>query len=215
VTNFKLSMLTNFEDVSFPVGATSPKILRPIGKISGRQLTWLYTDTLDARNIAMDMPKLLNAGPVMARITFFAPVSLVLFFGVLVITSMWRGVNLHPMTYAFLAAGYFTFHLMLAYLGDVMPLHAAFLIAAVVSLALVCGYLHGVAGRVLSVPAVIAQCAYMVAFSYSFFFDGFTGLTLTLTGVATLALLMMATAKVNWDTAFKGAELPWGRKAAA
>jgi hypothetical protein len=40
-------------------------------------------------------------------------------------------------------------------------------------------------------------------------------LTLTLTGVATLALLMMATAKVNWDTAFKGAELPWGRKAAA
>ena len=55
----------------------------------------------------------------------------------------------------------------------------------------------------------------MVAFSYSFFFDGFTGLTLTLTGVATLALLMMATAKVNWETAFKRRGTAVGTKATA
>ena len=213
VKNFVLTMQTNFDDVSFPVGATSPTHQQTLTKDIGQDLVWDYTDTLDARNIAMDMPKLLNAGPVMARITFFAPVSLVLFFGVLVVTGMLRGVNLHPMTYAFLAAGFFTFHLMLAYLGDVMPLHAAFAVAATVSLALVCGYLHAVVGRALSRPAVIAQLAYMVAFSYSFFFDGFTGLTLTLTAVATLALLMMATAKVNWETLLKSAELPWGRKA--
>jgi hypothetical protein len=215
VKNFTLTMLTNFDEVSFPVGATSPTKQAPLHQNEGQELTWNYTDTLDARHIAMDMPNLLNAGPVIARITFFAPVSLALFFGVLVVTCMGRGVNLHPMTYAFLAAGFFTFHLMLAYLGDVIPLHAAFAIAAAVSLALVCGYLHAVVGSKLSVPAVIAQLAYMVAFSYSFFFAGFTGLTLTLTAVATLALLMMATAKVNWESVFEHTELPWGKKAAA
>jgi inner membrane protein involved in colicin E2 resistance len=207
--------VTNFDEVSYPVGATSPTKQAPLHQNEGQELTWNYTDTLDARHIAMDMPNLLNAGPVIARITFFAPVSLALFFGVLVVICMGRGVNLHPMVYAFLAAGFFTFHLMLAYLGDVMPLHGAFAIAASVSLILVCGYLHAVEGRALSVPAVIAQLAYMVAFSYSFFFAGFTGLTLTLTAVATLALLMMATAKVNWETVFEHTALPWGKKAAA
>lgn len=215
VRNFALTMVTNFDEVSFPVGATSPTRQENLQDGAGQLLTWNYTDTLDARNIATDMPKLLNAGPVIARITFFAPVSLALFFGVLVVMGMLRGVNLHPMTYAFLAAGFFTFHLLLAYLGDVMPLHGAFAIAAVMSLALVCGYLHAVAGRTLSLPAIIAQLAYMVAFSYSFFFDGFTGLTLTLTGVATLALLMAATAKVNWEDVMRGAELSWRKQAAA
>jgi hypothetical protein len=215
VKNFTLTMITNFDEVSFPVGATSPTSYGEMADGSGQELTWNYTDTLDARNIAMDMPKLLNAGPVIARITFFAPVSLVLFFGVLVVTGMLRNVNLHPVSYAFLAAGFFTFHLMLAYLGDVIPLHAAFLLAAGASLALVCGYLHASVGRVLSVPALIAQSAYMVLFSYSFFFDGLTGLTLTLTAVATLALLMMATVKVNWETVFQRGGMPWARKPAA
>jgi hypothetical protein len=203
VKNFSLTMETNFDDVSFPVGATSPTNLEARMKEEGMDLVWNYTDTIDARDIAVDMPRLLNAGPVIARITFFAPVSLVLFFGVLVVTSMMRGINLHPMTYAFLAAGFFTFHLLLAYLGDQMPLHAAFLIASVISLVMVSGYLHAVAGKAISTVAVAAQLAYMVLFSYSFFFDGLTGLTLTITAVATLALLMIATAKLNWEQVFR------------
>jgi hypothetical protein len=203
VKNFSLTMSTNFNDVSYPVGATSPTDVKPALKGEGMDLVWTYADTIDARDIALDMPRLLNAGPVIARITFFAPVSLVLFFGVLVVTGMMRGINLHPMVYAFLAAGFFTFHLMLAYLGDQMPLYAAFLIAAAISLFMVSGYLHAVAGRSVSIVAVVAQFAYMVLFSYSFFFDGLTGLTLTITAVVTLALLMMSTARVNWEDVFR------------
>ena len=213
VKNFILTMETNFDDVSFPVGATSPTNLEARVQGEGMDLVWNYTDTIDARDIAVDMPRLLNAGPVIARIALFAPVSLALFFGVLVVTSMMRGINLHPMTYAFLAAGYFTFHLLLAYLGDQMPLYAAFLIASVVSLVMVSGYLHAVAGKSISTVAVLAQLAYMVLFSYSFFFDGMTGLTLTITAVATLALLMITTAKVNWEDVFRqGREALLGRK---
>ncbi|MEY2574891.1 MAG: hypothetical protein QOF80_378, partial [Verrucomicrobiota bacterium] len=47
-----------------------------------------------------------------------------------------------------------------------------------------------------------AQFAYMVLFSYSFFFEGLTGLTITIGAIVTLALLMAATAKVNWADKF-------------
>ncbi|MEZ0274894.1 MAG: hypothetical protein ACAH88_08310, partial [Roseimicrobium sp.] len=75
--------------------------------------------------------------------------------------------------------------------------------AAAISLIMVSGYLHAVAGRSISIIAAVAQFAYMVLFSYSFFFDGLTGLTLTITAVTTLALLMMSTARVNWEEVFK------------
>jgi len=38
----------------------------------------------------------------------------------------------------------------------------------------------------------IAQFAYMILFSYSFFFEGLTGLTITIGAIVTLALLMGA-----------------------
>ena len=47
----------------------------------------------------------------------------------------------------------------------------------------------------------------MVLFSYSFFFDGLTGLTITLGAIITLALLMLTTAKINWAEKFSPAPM--------
>jgi hypothetical protein len=43
----------------------------------------------------------------------------------------------------------------------------------------------------------------MILFSYSFFFEGLTGLTITIGAIVTLALLMTATARVNWAEKFR------------
>jgi len=48
--------------------------------------------------------------------------------------------------------------------------------------------------------SALAHFAYMVLFSYSFFFRGLTGITITVGSILTLALLMTFTAKVNWET---------------
>jgi inner membrane protein involved in colicin E2 resistance len=196
---FTLKMTAHFPEINFPSGATSPKSRELTGHGSGWTLQWDYKEVIDARNIAMDMPKVLSAGPVLARITFFAPLSLALFFTVLLVFGVLRKRHLHPVTYSFLAGGYFSYYLLLAYLADLINLHTAFAISAVVSLTLVCGYIHVAAGRVLSIVAAVAQGSYMIVFSYGFFFDGLTGLTLTITGILTLAMLMMATAKVDWE----------------
>jgi hypothetical protein len=106
--------------------------------------------------------------------------------------------------YVFLAGGFFAFPLLFSYMLDVFPVYASFAIAAVVSLALVSGYLRAAAGEFMFRIALPAQFAYMVLFSASFFFKGLTGLTLTLGGISTLAVLMALTAKVDWSERLGG-----------
>jgi hypothetical protein len=200
VRDFNLRLKTDFTEINMPAGAESPT--RRSTTPSGWDLLWEYSDVIGARAIGMDMPAVVNPGPVAARITFFAPVSLLFFFTVLLMLGTVRKVNLHPMNYFFLAAGYFAFQLLFAYLVDLVPTTTAFLIAAAVSVTLVTGYLGLVAGFPFARLAAVAQLAYLVLFSYSFFFRGLTGITITVGAIVTLALLMFFTAKINWSLAF-------------
>lgn len=195
IHDFMLTMDTNFSEVNFPV--SSPTERRETDH--GMQLVWKYDDAISAPGIAMEMPRELNAGPVAAQISLWAPLSLLLFFAVIVITALTRNIPLHPMNYFFMAAGFFAFPLLFSYMLDVVNVHVSFVIAAGLSLALVCTYVRMAAGEFLFRVAVVAQSAYMVLFSYSFFFKGLTGLTLTIGGVVTLGVLMALTAKVNWS----------------
>ncbi len=200
VRGFQLEMHTDFQEYNFPAGTASPTARTP--EDSPHTFIWQYDDVLTAPAIGMDMPKVLNAGPVATRISFFAPVSLVFFFTVLLLVGIVYNVNLHPVNYFFLAAGCFAFQLLFAYLVDQLPITWSFAIAAVVSLVMVSGYVRAVAGKRLFWVALPAQFCYMVLFSYSFFFDGWTGLTITIGAIITLALLMIFTAKVNWAQKF-------------
>jgi hypothetical protein len=206
IAGFLLRMRTDFMEINFPVGTGSPRDEDRKNDGSGWDLVWNYPDVLAVPSIGMDMPKLLNAGPVATRIAFFAPVSLVFFVTVLLLVGGLKGVPLHPMHVFFVSAGFFAFHLLFAYLVDLLPIYPSFSIATVVSLVLVSGYLRVVGGNALFKVALPAQIAYLVLFSASFFFDGLTGITLTVCGVATLAWLMFLTAKVDWRTQFSRSE---------
>ena len=113
----------------------------------------------------------------------------------LIITTM-RGIDLHPMNYFFLAAAFFSFHLLLAYLVDHMSIHA-FAIAAAVSVFLVVSYLRLVVGiRFASREAALAQFVYLVMLR--FFLKGFTGLAITIGSVLTLFVVMQMTGRIRW-----------------
>jgi hypothetical protein len=202
VKQFKLAMLTNFSEINFPDGTASANGERSVKKIGGANLSWTFDDVIGARAIGMDMPKMLNAGPVASRIAFFAPVSLLFFFAVMLITALTMRVPLHPMHWFFLAAGCFAFQLLFAYLVDLVPALPSFAVAALVSLGLVTVYLWRVAGAAFAKVSGLAQFAYMVLFSYSFFFDGITGITIAIGAVMTLAVLMFKTAGTDWTQTF-------------
>jgi len=202
VKDFALRMNTNFRDIDIPEGAESPTGRKETKE--GWELVWEYSDVIGARSIGMAMPAVTNPGPVAARMTFFAPISLLFFFTVLLMLSIAGDVRLHPVHYFFLAAGCFAFQLLFAYLVDLVPTPVAFLVGAGVSLGLVTGYVwRGAGGRFARVSAV-AQFSYMVLFSASFFLQGLTGITITVGAVVTLGLLMRFTAKVDWNQVFGG-----------
>jgi hypothetical protein len=57
-----------------------------------------------------------------------------------------------------------------------------------------------------------AQLVFLVLFSYAFFFQGMTGLAITIGAVLTLFVMMQMTARVSWDDVFAA---PDGRRGAA
>ena len=201
VRDFSLRMTTNFRDVDFPDNALSPVEKKPRG--DGWDLTWRYKNLVSGYNIAMVMPAKLQPGPLAGQISYFAPVSLFFFFFVLFIITTLRGMDLHPMNYFFLAAAFFAFHLLLAYLVDHMSIHLAFLVCSIVSVGLVVSYLRLVTGlRFALRQAALAQIVYLVLFSYAFFFKGFTGLSVTIGAILTLFVAMQATGRLDWRRQF-------------
>ena len=201
VRDFNLRMNTNFKDIDFPNNTLSPSEKTETG--NGWDLTWSYKNLLSGYQIAMAMPEKLQPGPLAGRISFFAPVSLFFFFFLMLIITTMRGINLHPMNYFFLAAAFFSFHLLLAYLVDHISIHASFAVAAAVSIFLVVSYLRLVVGiRFASREAALAKFIYLVMFSYAFFLKGFTGLAITIGSVLTLFVVMQVTGRVKWAEKF-------------
>jgi hypothetical protein len=198
VHDFQLTMRTDFDGIDFPAGTMSPSSSTPRNG-GGQELVWTFTSLLTGRHIGVDLPNRTNPGPLTARITYFAPVSLLFFLTVLVVLGVLRSESLHPMHYAFLSAGFFAFHLLLAYLVDHLTMPASFAIASMTSVALVVSYLMGVAGSHFAVArAGLAQFVFLVLFSLAFFFEGYTGLTVTVGAILTLFVLMQLTARVDW-----------------
>ena len=201
VRGFSLHMTTNFKDIDFPDNTLSPTDKKETN--NGYDLRWSYSNLLSGYQIAMVMPEKLQPGPLAGRISLFAPVSLFFFFFLMLIITTMRGIDLHPMNYFFLAAAFFSFHLMLAYLVDHISIHSSFAIAAAVSVFLVVSYLRLVVGiRFASREAALAQFIYLVVFSYAFFLKGFTGLAITIGSVLTLFVVMQVTGRIKWTEKF-------------
>src|SRR5260221_10800820 len=107
------------------------------------------------------------------------------------------------MNYFFLACAFFAFHLLLAYLCDHVSIHAAFAISSAVSILLVVTYLRLVVNlRFAVVEAGLSQLISLVLFSYAFFFEGFTGLAITIGAILTLFVVMQMTGRIQWAEKF-------------
>jgi len=202
VNNFVLNMTTNFKDIDFADDTLSPTGKQAIA--NGWQLSWRYSNLLSGFEIGMTMPEKPQPGPLAGQISYFAPVSLFFFFFLIFIISTLRNLDLHPLNYFFLACAFFAFHLLLAYLVDHISIHAAMMIASVVSIALVVSYLRLVVGiRFAALEAGSAQMIYLVLFSYAFFWKGFTGLAITVISIVTLFVVMQATGRIRWSEKLK------------
>lgn len=208
VQDLHIAVATNFTAVDFPPGSLAP-MQKTVQEDAGMNLEWQAADLITTQPVGILMPERLNPGPLAARISFFAPVCLFFFYVLFTTLGIVRRVDIHPMHYLFVAAGFFAFHLLFSYLVDHVSLAWAFWLAAGVSVGLVTSYLAMALGK--SLPwwwLAAGQTFYLVLFSYSFFFIGITGLIVTLGAILTLALLMILTARTDWNQVFYARRQP-------
>ena len=53
--------------------------------------------------------------------------------------------------------------------------------------------------------AGLSQLIYLVLFSYAFFFEGYTGLAITVGAISTLFVVMQMTGRIRWEERFSRA----------
>jgi inner membrane protein involved in colicin E2 resistance len=195
-------MTTDFNQIDFPEDGISPTKKEKAG--SGWNLQWTFSNLLSSVKIGMLMPHKLNSGPWVSQVSYAAPISLFLFFFLLFVISTVREIRIHPMNYFFIGASFFSFHLLLAYLVDHFSVHVSFLISSVVSVGLLVSYMRLVVDRRFAFIEVgISQFVYLVLFSYSFFFQGYTGLAITTLCVVSLFITMQITGRLDWEAVFQ------------
>jgi hypothetical protein len=198
--DFSLAMTTDFGEIDYPSMSMSPSARTRAGR--GWRLTWTFDRIVTGHQIGMVMPVPIQPGQLASRLSFSAPISLFFFFVVLFVLSTLRGVDIHPLNYLFLGAAFFAFHLLFGYTVDRVNVIVAFAISSVVAIVLVVSYLRLVVSpRFAFVEAAAAQLVYLIGFSLAHFWDGFTGLTVTVLSVLTLFLLMQLTGRIRWSEA--------------
>jgi hypothetical protein len=196
--DFSLAMTTDFGEIDYPTMSMSPSSrTRTSG---GWRLLWDFDRIVTGHQIGMVMPVPIQPGELASRLSFSAPISLFFFFVVLFVLSTLRGVDIHPLNYLFLGAAFFAFHLLFGYTVDRVNVVVAFAISSVAAMVLVVSYLRlVVSSRFAFVEAAAAQLVYLIGFSLAHFWDGFTGLTVTVLSVVTLFLLMQLTGRIRWS----------------
>jgi len=200
VRAFHLALDTNFEQVDFPAGTLSPSAHKRVGHAWHGD--WTFASLVASQPIGVVLPQKLNPGPLASKITFFAPVGLLFFFFVVAVLAAAGKRRIHPLNYFFFGCAFFAFHLLFAYLVDHVAIVPAFALASLVSLALVVSYARLFVGwRFALGEMAAAQLIYLVLFSFTFFWTGFTGLAITTGAILTLFVIMQLTGRVTWDEA--------------
>jgi hypothetical protein len=198
-TDFHLAVSTNFENVDFPIGTVSPTAHRAHG---GRwDGEWSFASLIANQPIGIVLPTPINPGPLATRITFFAPIGMLFFFFVIGVLAAAQRREIHPVHFFFLGCSFFAFHLLFSYLVDHVSIWIAFALSTATSLFLVVSYARLFVGwRFALREMMVSQLLYLVLFSLTFLFEGFTGLAITVGAVITLFVMMQITARARRPT---------------
>ncbi len=196
--DFEFVLRTDFDAIDFPANTMSPST--KTADKGGWTLSWAFDRVVTGRGIGMVMPERIQPGELATSLTLSAPITLFFFFLVVYVLSLLRGIDIHPMNYLFIAGAFFAFHLLFGYSADHLPVEMAFGLSSLVSIVLVTSYLRlVVSARFALVESAIAQLVYLVGFSLAHFWDGYTGLTITVLSILTLFLLMQWTGRIRWS----------------
>jgi inner membrane protein involved in colicin E2 resistance len=199
--DFNLTIRSDFMDIDYPQGTSSPSKRQQNGK--GWTLHWNFRQTVTGQGMGLVMPERIQPGELATQLIATAPISLLLFFILLFALSILQKLDIHPANYLAIAGAFFSFHLLFAYCVDHLHITAALIVASAASIIMVVSYMRlVVSSRFAFREVVLAQLVYQVGFSLAHFAHGYTGLTISVLATLTLFTLMMLTGRIRWSTVF-------------
>jgi hypothetical protein len=199
LTHFDFQLTTDFDGIDYPSNATSPTHKERVGP--GWVLDWTFAQVLSGKPMGVVTPSHIQPGELAADLSYSAPISLLLFFLVLLALGALRGLDIHPINYFAIAAAFFAFQLLFAYSVDHLPLWLAFTLSSAASVILVITYLRLVVDTRFALrEAAVAQLVYQVGFALAHFWEGYTGLTVAVLATLTLFLVMQLTGRIKWGS---------------
>jgi inner membrane protein involved in colicin E2 resistance len=205
--DFELNLRTHFKDIDFPGQTLSPSTRAATD--DGWKLQWKFEQIVSGFGIGMVMPSQIQPGELASALAFSAPISLFFYFLVIFVLATLRRIDIHPINYFFISGAFYAFHLLFAYTVNHLTIEAAFVLCSCVSGLLVVSYLRLVVSAQFALrEAAIAQVIYQVGFSLAHFWEGFTGLTVTVLAILTLFALMQLTGRVKWSEVMAGSTDP-------
>jgi hypothetical protein len=197
LNDFGFRIATDFRAIDFPSETLSPSSRTATN--DGFDLSWDFRHMVTGQGIGMVMPTRIQPGELASALAFSAPVSLLFFFAIVFVLATLRKIEVHFVNYLLIAAAFFAFHLLFAYSVDHVSVYTAFVVSSIVSLVLVVSYLRLVVSNTFAFrEAALAQGVYLIGFSLAHFWEGYTGLTITVLAIITLFVMMQLTGRVRW-----------------
>lgn len=182
------------QDLDYPVATmptTEPPTLTPEGKI----LRWKLDRSLTQLNIGVILPDRLNIENQLFVMSYRAPVFFVMFLLSFALILHLAGKTLHFIPVAVMSFTYFLFYPLFAYLLMYIDLTLAFLMSFFIIGLLLFNYARLLHGLTVAWGVALSYSFYLGITSVAALLPTYTGLILTLEGIALMAILMQILAR--------------------
>jgi len=198
IKNLDVELITDFTDNTIPDGAMVPT--SSAGDNKEMKYSWKAANLVTGQNISLKFKISGNYGEIISRLFYYSPVALFLFVGLLLVFSVSKGINLHPMHYLFMITGFFIFYLLGSYIVSYMNIITAILISLAVSTGIILYYAYLIKkGKDIVRVSSYGVLLFQWIFSTAFFVPEHTGFLITIASIAAFLFLIRSTASIDWE----------------
>lgn len=198
IKNFHFTANTNYDEYLIPNRAMVPT--GSATEENNLRIQWESKNLITGQDIALKFQVKGNYGETAYRLFYYSPLALALFTMLILVFSVAKEINLHPMHYLFLMTGFFIFYLLSSYLITYIPVFWGIITSVAVSTGIMVYYAHMLKKEIIFLQSVLmGSIIFQWIFSIAFFFPAHTGFTITIASIISFIILMKQTASVDWD----------------
>ena len=198
IKDLDVELTTDFLDNTIPDGAMVPT--SSAGDNKEMKYIWKASNLVTGQSISLKFKIAGNYGEIISKLFYYSPIALFLFVGLLLVFSVSKGINLHPMHYLFMITGFFIFYLLGSYLVSYMNIIIAILVSLAVSTGIILYYTYLInKGKDIIRVSSFGVLLFQWVFSTAFFIPEHTGFLITIASIVAFLFLIRSTASVDWE----------------